>query len=613
MSKGKTSKTLVWILMAMLILGLGGFGMTSLSGTIRSVGDVGGKEISVNDYARALQDEMRALEAQTGQSLPFSQAQAFGIDRVVLARLATTRSMDAENDRLGISIGDENLRQELMSIPAFLGLNGDFDRDAYSFAIDQAGMTESDFEDSIREETARSLLQGAIVSGVTMPDSYADVVIQFVAEERDFTWTLLTADNLTRPVDVPSDADISTYYHANLDNFMLPATRQITYAWLSPDMIIDDVEVDEDALRALYGERDAEFNRPERRLVERLVFGDEAAAQNAIDRLHRGETSFEALVEERGLALADVDLGDVSKADLGAAGEAVFMTPAGAMSGPAKSNLGPAIFRVNAVLQAQSTSFEDARTELREELAAERARRVIDVQIGTIDDLLAAGATLEELADETDMVLATIDWHTGASDDIAGYAAFRETAAAVTQDDFAQIETLDDGGIFALQLDGETEAHPAPLGDVRDQAAAALRATRTTEALQNLVDRLMPRLADGTDFTSFGFTAYQETDMDRGSFIPGAPATFIEEVFAMVPGDVRTMSNAQGLFVVRLKAIRAPATDDPEVTALKASITQQLSAGISQDVFQAYAQALQTLYPAEINQQALNAVHAQFQ
>ena len=40
MSKGNTSKTLVWILMGLLILGLGGFGVTNLGGTVRTVGDV---------------------------------------------------------------------------------------------------------------------------------------------------------------------------------------------------------------------------------------------------------------------------------------------------------------------------------------------------------------------------------------------------------------------------------------------------------------------------------------------------------------------------------------------------------------------------------------------
>ena len=613
MAQSKTSKTAVWILMGLLILGLGGFGATSLTGTVRTVGTVGDKDISVDDYARALQEELRALEAQTGQSLPFAQAQAFGIDRMVLSRLSTTRSMDAENERLGISIGDENLREELMNIPSFQGLDGSFDRDAYSYAIDQAGMNESEFEDSVREDTARSLLQGAVVSGLVMPDIYADTVIKFVAEERDFTWSKLTADNLTRPVTAPTETEVEAYYTENQDRFMLPATRQITYAWLSPEMIIDQVEVDETALQNLYDERDSEFNRPERRLVERLAFADEAAAQAAMDQIAAGTATFTSLVEGRGLSLSDVDLGDVTKTDLGEAGEAVFLTPANGIAGPAPSNLGPALFRVNGILSAQTTTFDEAKELLREELAADRARRLIETQIGNIDDLLAGGATLEELVAESDMELGTVNWHPLSEDDLAGYEGFREVASTVTVEDFPQIEVLEDGGIFALRLEGETPSQPAPLSDVAEDAAAAITAERATEALKALIDTLKPRLNDGTSFTSFGFTANEEVEMDRAAFVPNTPPQFLSEVFEMEVGELRTLDSADGLIVVRLNAITEPATDDPEVTALKAAITAQLSSGISQDVFAAYAQALQGMYPTQINQQALNAVHVNFQ
>jgi peptidyl-prolyl cis-trans isomerase D len=612
--KGKTSKTLVWILMAMLILGLGGFGVTNLSGTIRSVGTVGGKDISVDDYARGLQEEMNAYQAQIGQALTFAQAQMFGVDRNVLARLVTTRSLDAETTRMGLSIGDENLRRELLAIPAFQGLDGEFDRDAYAFAIEQAGMNESAFEDSVREETARSLLQGTVVSGVSIPDSYAATVIDFVAEDRNFTWTKLTGDNLTTPVEDPSEADAQVYYEANIDNYMLPATRQITFAWVTPAMLLDTVEVDEDALKALYAERDADFNQPERRLVERLAFADAAAAETALGKLRTGETSFEALVESRGLALSDVDLGDVTKSDLSTAGEAVFLTPVGGIAGPVTTDLGPALFRVNGILPARFTSFEDAVSELRKDLAIDRARRVIDLQVDTTDDLLAGGATLEELADETDMVLGSIDWHANTSDDIAGYEGFRTAAAAVAEGDFPEIVTLEDGGMFALRLEGETESSPAPFADVKDDVSAALKADRTAEALATLVSTLEPQLKSGTHFTSFGFNANEEINMDRSDYVAGTPADFMPQVFEMAVDELRQIPAGDGgLLLVRLDAVNAPDHADPEIAGLINLVNQQLNGGISQDLFQVYAEALQLAYPAEINTQAINAVHAQMQ
>ena len=82
------SKTFIWILLALLIVGLAGFGATNLGGNIRSVGAVGDKTISVELYSRTLQEDLRAISAQAGQNVPFSTAQALGVDRQALARVS---------------------------------------------------------------------------------------------------------------------------------------------------------------------------------------------------------------------------------------------------------------------------------------------------------------------------------------------------------------------------------------------------------------------------------------------------------------------------------------------------------------------------------------------
>jgi hypothetical protein len=88
---------------------------------------------------------------------------------------------------------------------------------------------------------------------------------------------------------------------------------------------MDEVEVDEDALRQLYDDRIAIYQQPERRLLERLAFGTEEEAQAAFDAIEAGETDFDTLVEERDLTLADIDLGEVAVDDLPAeAAEVIF-------------------------------------------------------------------------------------------------------------------------------------------------------------------------------------------------------------------------------------------------------------------------------------------------
>ena len=611
--KSSISNKLVWVLMGLLILSLGGFGITNLGGTINNVGEVDGKPITVSTYARAVQQELSNIQAQTGQQITFQQAQLFGLNQQVLGQLVTQRALDAEAERLGLSIGDENVRNELLNIPAFQGLDGSFDREAYSFALDNAGLNEGQFEQSLREGAATTLLQSAVSAGVEMPGVYADTLLAYLGETRNFTMAALTEANLTEDIPAPTTEQIQGFYDTNTADFMRPATRDITYAWLTPAMIIDSVEIDEASLQALYEEREAQYNQPERRLVERLVMGSSDEAQAAVEAIAAGSDSFENTVEARGLSLADVDLGDVTKADLFEAGEIVFEAASGQVVGPVDTDLGPAIYRINGVLNAQTTTFEEAEAELRAELAGDRARRVIDAQINDIDDLLAGGATLEELATETEMQVATINWHAGLTDGIAGYEAFRAQAAQITDSDFPQIENLADGGIFAVRLDSETKASPAPFDEARDDVAAAWRRTAITEALEGMAEDFTAKLASGIDIIELGVTVLSEQDIARGDFIPDVPQGLVETVFGMDVGDVETVSGADRVVIVELDAINDADLSDGETASLRSILTQSANQTLGQEILSAFSTQIRLNADVQIDQNALNSVHSHLQ
>ncbi len=171
-----------------------------------------------------------------------------------------------------------------------------------------------------------------------------------------------------------------------------------------------------------------------------------------------------------------------AKKNLRAAGEAVFAAESGDVVGPFNSSLGPALFRMNAVLAEQVTTLEEATPDLREELAAEAAREYINDRTDAIIDLLAGGATMADIAERTEMELGTINWTPENTDGIAAYDAFREAAATVQQGAFPEIIDLADGGIFALTLDGITPPTLQPIDDVRDAVSEAWQAQARQEA-----------------------------------------------------------------------------------------------------------------------------------
>ena len=612
MAKGSSiSKTAVWILMGLLILGLGGFGAVNLSGNLRSIGTVGDKSISVDAYARQLQNEIRAIERQSGQPLPFARAQEIGLDRAVLQRIVRNRALDHETSQIGLSIGDESLREDILNIDSFQGVDGKFDRDAYRFALEQGGLSEGEFETSLREEAARTLLQRAVTAGVVMPQAYADTLLAYVTQERSFTWSVMSADNLSTALAEPTDALLQAYYDENQDAFMLPLTKQITYAWLSPDAMLDEVEVPEDELRRAYDDRANHYQQPERRLVERLVFADQEAADQAAAALEVSGTTFNALVTERGLDLADIDMGDVSRLELDAAGEAVFAAEVGEIVGPLPSALGPALFRVNGVLPAQNTTFEAARPELQEELAASRAVRAVEARVQDLDDQLAGGVTLEQLSQDSKMTLGAIDWTPESSEGIAAYNAFRDVAADVTAADFPKVEQLEDGGIFALRLDEQLDERPNPFENARADVRAAWEAEQTVQRLTTEANALVATLAGDVAFEAAGLDAVIEQNQTRRAFIAGTPDGFLNAVFDMAVGDVTVLPGDGEVVIVRLDEIVDAAQTD-ETTALRAQLSDQISQALAQDLYGIYADDVVLRAGPKVDQRALQAVHVNF-
>ncbi len=609
--KNSLSKTFVWILMGLLFLGLAGFGATNLSGTVRTVAQVGDESVSVNAYVRELQREIRAVEAQTGQPLQMSQARELGLEQLALSRLTALAALDNEVGQLGISIGDENLQRDIVTIPAFQGVDGTFDREAYRFQLDQIGMTDTEFENDLRKESARTIVQGAVMSGVEMPSTLTDALTNYIGARRSFTVATVGVDALTDPIADPTDAQIQAYYDENTDLFTLPRTKRLTYAILSPDMLLDGIEVDEDSLRRLYDERSAQYQQPERRLVERLNFSDAAAANDAKAQLEVGGTTFEQLVRDRELELSDIDLGDVTREDLGDAADAVFAADLDTVVGPLPSVFGPALFRINGSLAANNVPFEDAEPDLREELASDRARRLIEAQSEDINDMLAGGATLEELASETEMELGQIDWTRDSTEEVAAYDGFRTAAEAVREGDFPEVAFLEDGSIFALRLNEVLPRRPEPLDSARDRVAAAWVQAETNAALQDQANSVLTTLATDGDFTATGLPFRVENALTRTAFLEDVPVDFMSEVFEMEPGELRVLGGIDSALIVRLDEILPPAETD-ELRQMEDALSAQMDQALAQNIFDAYVRDAQSRARPIIDQQALNAVQASY-
>ncbi|MEM8571490.1 MAG: SurA N-terminal domain-containing protein [Pseudomonadota bacterium] len=611
------SNIFVWILMGLLFVGLAGFGITTGGGmSTREVARVGDERVSAQDLARSLEQDLRALTAQTGQPFTMEQARAFGLDQRALLRLVNDAALDGEANRLGISVGDEAVREQLQQIGAFRTADG-FSREAYLNQLNRIGSNPAEFEASIRDEIARALYIASVTAPSGMPPAATEVIVEFVGERRTFDWIVLTEADLPAGPPEPTQAEIRAFYNTHGDRYMRPEVQNVSYAIVSPATLAETVTIPDATLRAAYDENIERFQLPARRLLERIGFGTDAQAAEAMAEITEGSATFDEIAAERGLTPDDLDLGLLTASDLAReARDAVFGPDQPGIYGPVPSALGPSIYRVNGIFDAEETPFEEARAQIREQLALEEARDLILGDLEVIEDLIAGGARLDEIASETIMDLGSVEVFDGSDDPLAQDPAFLRALAGAREGEETDLVELSDGTYLTLRLDGSEPPAPIPFEDVEVTVADDWRAEELEAALSALAETLQVDLEGGASMAdaaeTVGADVSAEGPLTRSNVVSGVPPALIEAVFAAEDDGVARAMGEDGLVLAQVTSILPVAPDDPDISDFREATAAQFDLQVQDDLRLALVNALVGSADVRLNQSVIDATLEQF-
>ena len=605
-SKTSVSKIFVWILLGFLFVGLIGFGTGNLSGNIKTIGKIGETDITVNQYVRVLQTELRNTSQQFGQQLTLQQLQAFGIQQRVLARLVTDKLLENEASKISLSVDDKTVRDNIVSLNVFKGPDGSFNQDAYNYALENAGYTSTEFEEEIRAETARNILSQSILSGNMTNKLQAELLASFLLEERSFNIQILKPDNISFTVKDPSNEQLETFLQANIDKYTVPESKAITYAVLEPDMLIDTVKSDESILVKIYDEKKQEYNKPEQRTVERLSFLTMDEAKSVMANVKKSLTDFDKLISDRNLSDEDVIYGTFTEGQLLEGNKQVFEGNVGEVVGPVETDLGPVIFRIREIIPAKTTSFKEAKPEIKKKYELSEAIKLIDERIEGSQNLLAAGGTLEELQKEIGFNVENILFNSEADIPILDNKIFFDTAQIAKVNDFPEIKELPNGGLFALRVDEIVDARQKDIDEIRTELTNAWQ----KQELQNKLDKT------GKDMLSkhqYKGEILNFNKITRDKNLPNLPADIVTEAFNLSIGEGTVISGDEESFIIRLKNISDADLSSDTAKLLVSQLKNQINNSLSADLFEGFANMARMNSKLNLNEQALNAVHSSFQ
>lgn len=578
----------------------------------RAVAVVGGEEIKTDDFRLEYERTIQRLSQERGQRVSVTQAKQEQIPQGVLASMITRQAVENHAASIGVTTSDREAVKQIQSIESFNGILGAFDETTFGTVLQQNGFTVPGFEKMVRRDITREQMINAVTSGMTLPRTMAEAIVSSRLERRNASYIVLAPD-LAGRIEAPSEEVLTAFYEANLFDYTRDELRDISWISLGAEDFTADVAIPEEDIQDVYDRRIAKYTTEETRNIERL-FGSREDMIAARARIESGE-SFVTVGLSMGLDEETVVPGDINRRGITdtAVASAVFAAEEPGLLGPIEG-LSWSLVRLNAITPTTTTPLDSVRSEIRDDLIQREATRGLGDNIDLIDEAIASGEPLEDIAKKIGLTLHAIkkvgangklengDKATSLPDDPS---FLKEVYASIKNFDSDLIEYGSDH-FFVVRVDEIYASAPRPFETVkRDVNSAWLEAERGNR-LTTLASSIIERAEAGEVFAALGDEVGRGVldvpgGLGRGQTTELFSSGLVAQLFGAKEGDFifGSVDIGESLVVMRTgSVVSAPGT---EIGAYVDVMKEQLDASFEGDAERQYLNAVQALYPSKQN------------
>lgn len=622
--RAKLGSLPVMILLALLIVGFAiwGIGDVFRGGGVKALASVGGVDISEQAYTTEFNRILRS-EQQQRPGLTAAAAVEAGLDKQVLQLLVQQATMRQALGEMGITATPEQVAKAIQEQPAFQ-VAGKFNEQQYQQLLSQNGLTPARFQEMVGLDLARAQLFAGSTIGLRTPTRLAQAYSRLMQEQRIGTMVLVPLQ-AAGAIPEPSDAQLKAFYESRLAAYEAPEYRAFTYGIIGAKDLVAKVEVSKADIDQYIADHPDEFGASETRVLRQVIVQDQAVAKQISARVRKGEAFADVAKALADYAPADLDVGERTRAALAeeynaAVATAAFGLAAGQASEPVQSDFGWHVLETTAIKPAQRMPEAQARAVAEAKVRQTKAADKLYEVTGKIEDDLAGGAALADIAAEHGVALTPVapvaaDGQTQAGEPWRADPDAAKILAEVYKhgeaSDAAVVELARDRFLL-VQTTTVTPAAPRPLESIRERVRADYSANQQQVRAQAIARELSTA---GGDLVALararklpvqtGMTLSRLQVMASGQRVPAAIGLF----FTQAKGQRGTAPLPNGGFaVVQVDDVKtAPVTaSDPITTQLRRSI-EQTSA---EETSIAIQQGLEAQLGAKINQPMLAKVRA---
>lgn len=619
-----------WVAKLLLILLVASFGVWGISGSVlnnnsTTVVSVGDEKVGPEEFYLAYRQQVGAISQQFGRNLTTEEARSFGIEEQVFGSLANNAALDQQASELNLGVSEQRQGEILSQQPIFFdGVSGRFDQATFRRVLRNIGMSEKQYLTISAKEATRSQVTEAVSDGFKIPQTLVKALAEYRTEKRDIDYLVLTP-SLLGDMAAATEAQLKTYFDANIARYAAPEYRKISYLKLTSEDIVDLDGVSEEAIAQEYEARQSSYSSPETRTIDQLTFKDQVAADAALAKLNSG-TSFDDLIIEEGKTANDVAIGTFTKDTVpgqGLADAAFAVSSAGGHTDVLQGAFGPVILRISNIEPAITRTLDDVKDDIRQQLALiAAADTLLDVHDAYEDDR-ASGLTLAEAAAKQDLKVVTIDMidRTGLDENGDAVTGIPQARDVLTQafDSDINLETppinIGSEGFVWFEVLDIIANRDRTLDEVKDKVAADWLAAETDTALLAKADELKKQLDDGKALTQIAdeltIELEKKIEITRGASDEVFGSSALEAAFAGPDGLTAVAASANGSDQILMKIV---AVNVPEDATSDQAIVQNLdnfNAVAGREIIGQYVSRLQSQYGVTVNRELATRILAQ--
>jgi peptidyl-prolyl cis-trans isomerase D len=585
-----------------------------------AVASVGGTEITPAEFQRTYRNFMRNQSQRMGSEITPEMAEKMGLGQVALQQMVGRAALNNEAQKLGLTTSDTALVGFVHSMEPFRGTLGQFDRQVFNQAINNAGYTEGQFLEEVREDMTRDQMTQALEANMVVPTGYAQTIFQYIGEKRAADYVLVTPEQAGQ-IAPPSEAVLAAYVKAHVERYSTPEYRDADYAAIAPADVTGSVTVTDAQIQQDYDAHKSTYIVPEKRDVQQIEFKTEAEAKAARDKIASG-TPYEDVAAQRGLKPDQISLGTLAEEELPDAdrAKAIFALPLNEVSQPIKTGFGGfALARVTKITSGSSKQLADVKEDIRKNLINQLvANKLVDA-VNAYTEAHSAGDDLKTAAQKAGMKfvkLGAVDVTglkpDGTKADVPADAEFLPALFKGEVGEDTDPFSTKMGAYYVAHVNGITPPKPKPLDQVRAQAVADWTGEQRNQLLATKAKDLAAQAAKDKSLDGIAkqlkVSVQHSPALQRNTNDTMFSADLVTRLFAAQPGGVEF--GVQGLsgnyIIARVTGISHPPVNpaDPNFQPIAMRFGQQ----VAQDFSLNAANAARTRQGVKVNQKLLTSL-----